>query len=253
MNQQTKGLAWLILAILAGTLWAVGLPFLARLIPWSLEKHAAAYTMDGSISVCTNPSNPQAFVLFKTITQRLFPLYSTDSKLPITIEAIHGDTVNAYAGLGGHIYVYDGLIKQAESADELAGVLAHEIEHVRRRHIMEGILVQLSTVEALELIFSGGAHGGPEIARMFLNLRFNRDQEAEADEGGLKRLKDTHIDSRGYVHFFERLKGLSSTMAILSDHPAHADRAEMARKIKTASPQPILTSAEWAKVQTICH
>jgi beta-barrel assembly-enhancing protease len=252
-TQQLKGLAWFVLTILVGAFLAFGLPYLANLVPWSWEKRASTY-MDGySTNACTNPRDPQAAVLFQKSVRRLYPIEKADASFPVTVEVIRGSTVNAFAGLGGHIYVFDGLLQQAESGDELAGVLAHEIEHVRRRHILQGLLVRLSTSEAFKFVFFDGKSSGPQIANLLLHTRFSREEEAEADAGGLKRLQEAHIDVSGFEHFFERAATMSSIPSILSDHPANDDRLEMTRHYHGGLVTPVVSPEEWKRIKTICQ
>ena len=164
MHQQVKGLLWIVLAIVVGAVCSLGLPYLANLIPWSMEKRVSAYVNDRRLTACNTSLHPEAAVLFEKLVGQLYPIYPTDKKFPITIEVIPGLTVNAFASLGGHKHVYEGLIKQANSAEELAGVLAHEIEHVHHRDILQGLMLRLFTTEALRFILFNGRQVGPEVA-----------------------------------------------------------------------------------------
>jgi predicted Zn-dependent protease len=248
-----KGIIWLLAALLAGGMFALGLPFIARHIPWSVEQRLAMM-VNGSpeIQACDLERHKEAAALLERVVRRVYPLYPADREFPAKVTIIRGDTVNAFAFLGGRIYVYEGLLKQTESAEELAGILAHEIEHVRRRHIVQGVFVRLMTVQAFKVIFTGQGSMDPQLAGMLLNMRFSREQESEADEGGLKRLHDARIDVSGLQHFFERAGNMSSLPTILSDHPASESRAELMKKYRNSSPDPIMSRAEWAQVKTIC-
>lgn len=186
------------------------------------------------------------------VVQRIYPLTDADRAFPLTVTVLKASAVNAYAGFGGHVYVNQGLIRQAASADELAGVLAHEIEHVRRRHIMEGILARLFTVGAWQILFSNGQTQSQAAMRWLLTQRFTREQEREADIGGLERLRDAHVETLGVAHFFERMAAEDSNTAFLSDHPASDDRAALARRYQTPASQPVMAPAEWKAAQQIC-
>ena len=253
-GSKVKGIIWLLAALLAGGAAALGLPFMARSIPWSVEQRLAMMLNGSSeIKACDLDRHREAAALLEKVVRRIYPVYPTDREFPARVTIIHGDTVNAFAFLGGRIYVYEGLLKQAESAEELAGILAHEIEHVRRRHIMQGVFVRLMTLQAVKVIFTGQGSFDPKLAGMLLNMRFSREQETEADEGGLKRLHDARIDVSGFQHFFEREGGASSLPTILSDHPENESRAELIKKYRNGSVVPIMSQAEWAQVKTICQ
>lgn len=253
-GSKIKGFAWLAMALAAGGAVAFGLPFFARHVPWSVEKRLAVL-QDGlpEIKACDRATSTKADALFEKVVRRVYPVYPSDREFPVTVKLIRGESVNAFAMLGGQIFVYQGLLKQTDSPEELAGVIAHEIEHVKRRHVIQGVFVRLMTTGALKLIFSGPGASDPKLASMLLNMRFSREQELEADEGGLRRLRDARIDTSGFQHFFERAKNASSLPAVVSDHPSSDARAQLAANYRTPSAEPIMSRADWTLVKTMCR
>ena len=147
----------------------------------------------------------------------------------------------------------EGLLKNADSAEEVAGVLAHEIEHVKRRHILENVLVRLVTVSGIQMIFAGNASSNAQWLKYFLNMNFTRSQEAQADEGGLRRLQAANIDNQGFRDFFKRMEDPSLTQTFLSDHPASQKRYEMAAKFENVNSKPVMTHDEWLSLKHYCH
>lgn len=247
-----KGLAWLSAGVAIGWLSVVGLPRLARHTPWSVEERLGSLTDAGARPVaCGRAAAPAAVQAAHKVIARLFPRLKGDEQLPVRIEVIPGPDVNAYATLGGRIYVFDGLLQASGSPEELAGVLAHEIEHVRRRHIIQGAAVTLFTAAGLQAVFSGSAATG--LTRTFLTMSFSRDQETEADEGGLARLQAAGVDAGGFEAFFTRASAAASPPAWLSSHPSHAERAALAARHRSYASQPVLTPQEWAALRTICR
>jgi len=121
---------------------------------------------------------------------------------------IHDDTtLNAFAGPGGYIYVYTGLIKFLESEDHFAGVLAHEIAHADRRHVTD----QLTTVYGLSFLLDillGEENPGTvaQIAAGLASLSFSRSKEKEADEYSVIYLCETEWKSNGAGGFFQILR-----------------------------------------------
>lgn len=242
-----KGLMWVAAAVILGVIFALGLSPLAHVIPWSWEKKAGQLFV--SNNVCH--SNPQAQVLLLRVVKRIYPVSADDAVFSVDVRVVKDPAVNAYAGLGGNIAVNSGLLKQAESPEELAGVLAHEIGHVQHRDILEGVIAHLLTARGIDLIF-GGHSSAAQWSQYFLNMNFTRTQEAQADEEGLKRLQASHVDNRAFSDFFERLEKSGSVPVFLSDHPANHARSEMAAKFDNKGAIPIMNREEWLVLKNYC-
>ncbi len=242
-----KGLIWVISACIIGVFFAVGLAPLAHAIPWSLEKKMGSM-ISAPKTECRYSS--QADALLKRLVKRLYPIYPDDDHFSIEVHVADNPDINAYATLGGMITLNSGLLNKAQSPEEIAGVLAHEIEHVHSRHIMEGALVHLFTSEGVYMIFGKTSTAG--FARYLLNMSFTRDQEAQADEGGLRRLQAARVDNQGFKSFFERMEKKGSATTFLSDHPSNKSRMEMTDQYKVKDPQPIMTKDEWEVLRNYC-
>jgi Zn-dependent protease with chaperone function len=149
--------------------------------------------------------------------------------------------VNAFAVPGGHVVVFTGLLREAESAEELAGVLAHETQHVILRHSVHGLIRALGWSATLQILFgsSGPLSGLGEAASQLGNLKFSREQETAADVGGVKLLQRAKIDPHGMIAFFEKLARHENGIALLSTHPMSAERAErLGKEIEAAGAWP---------------
>lgn len=139
-------------------------------------------------------------------------------------------SINAFAVPGGYVVVNTGLIRAADTAEEVAGVLAHEVQHVELRHTLKNMVHSLGLRAALALALgdiSGSALG--DVAATLGELKFSRDLESEADKLGLAALKQAGIAPQGMVTFFSKLqkqeKG-TAPPALLSTHPASEDRMQ---------------------------
>ncbi len=249
-SAKTKGLIWLIAAIGLGVAFALGLSPLAHVIPWSWEKRLS-YALDFGSSRQECRYSPQAHELLQRVVKRIYPLDSEDSAFSIDLQIVKNPVVNAYAVLGGKISINSGLLKQAESPEEVAGVLAHEIGHVQHRHIMEGTIARVLTAEGINIIF-GGHSTAADWTQFFLNMNFTRSQEALADEEGLRRLQKAHVDNQAFKRFFERMEKLGSMPAFLSDHPSNHLRSEMIAKFDNQGITPIMTQDEWTILRASC-
>lgn len=140
--------------------------------------------------------------------------------------------VNAFAMPGGYVVVYTGLIKAAGNAEEVAGVLAHEVQHVELRHSLKNMVYGLGWRAVLSLAMgdlSGGAWAG--MAEQLGGMAYGRDLERQADLGGLKALKQAGIAPHGLLSFFAKLAKQDGNMpTFLSSHPATAERLDNLRK-----------------------
>ena len=117
--------------------------------------------------------------------------------------------INAFALPGGQIVLHDALVLRADSAEELLGVLAHEISHVTERHGTRNLIASAGialTVQAL-LGDAGGLLSTIATAAPFLlSQKYSREFETEADERGRALLARASIDPRGMLRFFEKMK-----------------------------------------------
>ncbi|MBI5438044.1 MAG: M48 family metallopeptidase [Nitrosomonadales bacterium] len=163
-------------------------------------------------------------------------------------------SVNAFAMPAGFIVVHRGLIEKAASAEEVAGVLAHEIEHAEQRHSLRGMAQELGFT-AVWVAVTGDIGGGiaGEWLKGLAGMQFSCEQEASADAGGYARLLAAKIDPRGMASFFETLSkqqgDLPGAMSLLSTHPASAERAAAIRaQLQTAPVFPPLTY-DWAAIR----
>ncbi len=161
--------------------------------------------------------------------------------------------VNAFAIPGGFVVVNSGLIAAADSAEEVAGVLAHEVQHVERRHSLKA-LVQAMGLQTLIQLVLGDVAGemGAGIVAQLGTLKFGRDHESEADRLGLAALQRAGIDGHGMLRFFEKLaRQDGSTLTFLSTHPATADRLEALQRALEAADTHRVESLpiDWASIR----
>ncbi len=133
-------------------------------------------------------------------------------------------TVNAYAMPGGYIVMHSGLLQLAASADEVAGVLAHEVAHVEKRHSLTAIARQLGLTAVLSLAF-GDLGSIASAAGDLLSLKFSRDHEREADSVGLNRLVVAGMQPTAMATFFRKMAAQDKiNLGFLSTHPSSEER-----------------------------
>jgi beta-barrel assembly-enhancing protease len=116
--------------------------------------------------------------------------------------------VNALALPGGAMLISQGLLNEAESPEELAGVIAHEIQHVLLRHSTRGIICNL-TQSMLLALFVGDVNATMEkvvnLVSTLETLGLSREMEVEADRKGMELILAANIDPRGMIRIFEKL------------------------------------------------
>lgn len=164
--------------------------------------------------------------------------------------------VNAFAAPGGVVVVFSGLLKTAESAEELAGVLAHETAHVELRHSLKAGIKKLGLRALLSLALGDFASTlAGELMADLSELEFSRDAETEADSNGLERLVKAGLRPEGMPVFFERLMQREAGVALpklLSTHPPSEERKRRLQTAIAALPPFEVKALEvdWARVQS---
>lgn len=114
-------------------------------------------------------------------------------------------TVNAFAIPGGIIVVNSGLLKKADSPNELAAVLAHEVQHVEQKHALKNMM-NSAGIAAIVLVVLGDANAVVMLMAHQVSAQyFNRQIESDADLKGLQLLHKKNIDSAGMVSFFKKM------------------------------------------------
>lgn len=133
------------------------------------------------------------------------------------------DDVNAIALPGGNIVVYSGLLKQVESENELAMVLAHELGHFAHRDHLRGLGRGLGLAVATGLLFGGDSQASSLVSKALLTFQaqYSQGQEAVADQFGLDLLARRYGHAGGATTFFVRLAGRSGGRIpyLLASHP----------------------------------
>lgn len=191
-------------------------------------------------------------------------LIATVPRSPYTFRVIvvNRPEVNALAVPGGHIVLFRGLVERTRTPEELAGVLAHEIQHVLLHHSTRALIQHASTgllIAALTGDMTGPLAYGLQSARVLGQLQYSRRAEAEADSAGMKMLLAARIDPRGMTDFLTGLltaeRAPRTVLKYLATHPSTSDRIEQLKRIAagmSTPPLPLLPDPDWHEVQAIC-
>ena len=160
------------------------------------------------------------------------------------------ESVNAFAMPGGIIVVHTGLLRQAADPGELAGVLAHEVQHVEQRHSLRQMISSLGWGALVGVTIGDISAVAAMLAHQAGTLYFSRDMEEEADRLGLLALRRAQIRPDGMLRFFQKLddKDQAKVPGWISSHPQTAARAQQIRSLIAATPCPAcrpLSSSHW--------
>jgi len=178
--------------------------------------------------VFENVIKKQTLIDNDTITENLDKILAhlspniESKKYKYKLTVVDADMINAFALPGGRIVVYRGLIEKLSSAEELASVIAHEIGHIEKRHVVKKLLTALS----LNILLSGDASVMGEIGNEVTNLSFSRGFEEEADNFAIDLLERSGTDPINLAKLFKVFLNEQefSPPEFLSSHPDTEER-----------------------------
>jgi Zn-dependent protease with chaperone function len=259
-----------IATLLGGAIW--GVPLLADRIavhlPVALEMRLGAAvdtqvrqildtSTGGRPFECGAGDSPRASAA-RAALAKLVGTLEAAAQLPLPLRArvVRRRDVNAITLPGGRIYVFDGLLTKANSVDEVAGVLGHEIGHVAHRDGTKSV-VEAAGLSLLFGMLLGDFTGGGAViiaARTALQTAYSRTAEAAADEFGATLMYKVGGDPQALGAILLRISGNASVAPhFLLDHPEAQERADAIAKISRPSPtRALLTPPEWEALKSIC-
>jgi Zn-dependent protease with chaperone function len=230
---------------------------LTPLIPYAVEKRIGEVAdkqvkviFDGK--VCEEPRGRAAFVkLVDTLRQ------AGEVDATAEAEVISNEIANAIALPGGKIYVFEGLLAKANNVDELAGVIAHELGHVKNRDGLRNLIYNGGTSFLIGLLF-GDVTGSSAIifaSREMFQASHSRDAERNADKTTIEVMRKLGRSPKPMGEFLLRVTGKEKGkgLALISSHPLSEDRlARMSEQDAPPSAPELLTADEWKSLKAIC-
>ena len=163
----------------------------------------------------------------------------SNSEFEYSFKVIDGPEINAFALPGGYIYVFTGLRKVAQTDDELAAVLAHEITHAEEHHFAKQY--KKSTRRGIGLTVLSAVVGLPNVAQQVLGImdfamtqKYSRTQELQSDEAGMQRMARAGFNPQGMVTLLDKLSKERERGNTLDkwfgSHPDSKKRIEAAKR-----------------------
>ncbi|MFC3694046.1 M48 family metallopeptidase [Chenggangzhangella methanolivorans] len=292
-----KVVLWSLAAMVSVSLFTFyGVPALADrvapLLPWSVDRHmgdiadrqirAVFPTDPGGFECGASSEERPGREALDRLTKRLSDAAALP--VPIKVTVVRSDFVNALALPGGGVYLFRGLLDNARSADEIAGVLAHEIGHVAHRDGARRAL-QAGGASLLFGFILGDVVGGTAaitIARVLSEAHYSRAAETNADDYAADLMKKIGADPRPLGEFLSRLtEGASepeadqdkagktddagekptetekrkerSLQSWISSHPESEERRRRVDAVAGDGPfSPVVDGADFLAIQRIC-
>jgi beta-barrel assembly-enhancing protease len=245
-------LAVLCAAVVAGVYVSVpyAIALAARLVPRAVEQRLGRVV---AASLAPPEKHVDLDALARPVLDRVFAAAGPEWTYNVTW--LRTREVNALAAPGGQLVVYCGLVRELQSAEEFAAILAHEVTHVTERHSIRNLLRTMGVRMALSLF--GGADVLLDTAAMLGTLHYMRADEESADLLGQRLLVRAELDPEAMARAFSRLEHDGVAIpAWLSSHPATTARkeraAEFARKHADSRRTPLMSDADWSTLQSAC-
>ena len=192
-----------------------------------------AEEIESQYEVSTNPAD---ISLIEGIGQKIVAANGLDV-WPYSFKVLENRQVNAISLPGGPIYIFRGLLDLTEGdEDELACIIAHEMGHIERRHIAKMYTQGIFTDLILIFGTQGALQNAAQIVRIFLDMRFSRDDEYESDSIAIRFTYKAGYDPNGLIRFFRKLQRLEKQgkgdilTNNLRTHPLTTARIERAEK-----------------------
>jgi Zn-dependent protease with chaperone function len=221
---------------LIGALYFVALPAMAGMMASRVSVEFERELGDGVIdqllegeTVCDDPTLTRSVDAIVARLRSGLP----DERYDFRVTIVDDTLVNALAVPGGAMVVFRGLMRNSDSPEELAGVLAHEMQHVQLRHGTRALLRQLP-------LLMGGGSDAAAVLGVLGALSYARADEEEADAEGMRLIMSARVDPRGMISFFDKLEQTagpgSQVLTYLSTHPATEERRSVLAAMAEASP-----------------
>lgn len=175
---------------------------------------------------------------------------------PVSITVVTSNDVNAFAIPGGHIIVYDAILDQMKTPEELAALLGHEASHIALRHSLRTIFRTMARQMFLSILIGDHSNMATAVvnnADALKGLQYSRQLETEADDNGLQLMEKSGIDPQGMMRLMRMLQkesGGGEPAAFLSTHPVFKDRIQHIEKQLQQLP-PVTTTND--RLRTIFH
>jgi len=198
---------------------------LTSYIPFSVEKEIPLPEFEIGTTAGPLPEYLQS------LTDRIVEAQSLPDEMKITVHYVDDGTVNAFATLAGHVFLFRGLLEKLQNENALVMLIAHEVAHVKHRHPIKSLGRGLIAGLALSVI---STTAGDAVISNFLGeagyltiLKYSREMESESDETAIKTLQSIYGHLAGAEDLFKAFQDETEGLEppeFFSTHPLTDDR-----------------------------
>jgi predicted Zn-dependent protease len=218
----------IVFVVLASFLLSFGGSWLAGKIPFSAEnKIASLYNITQHTD---NKTHPEIAQYLQILADKISKAQNLAPEMKITAHYMDDDTVNAFATLGGNLFIYRGLLEKLPSENSLVALLGHEIAHVKYRHPIKSLGRGVAVSIAMTTVMGSTDSQVLGDAGMLTILKFSRDMEKQSDEEAMKTLQTLYGHLNGGAKLFEIFSEMRIEMdsaepsEFFSTHPLDENR-----------------------------
>ncbi len=191
----------IVLVIIISITLSMGGSWLAGKIPYSAEAKVASLY---DVSTHTNNKDHQKLVAYlQKLANKIAIAQSLPTNIQIKIHYFNDETMNAFATLGGNVFMYRGLLKRMPNENTLVTLLGHEIAHVKHRHPIKSLGGGIAVAIAMTTISSSTDSQILGNAGLLSTLHFSREMESESDQEAMLTLHKIYGHLNGGAQLFE--------------------------------------------------
>lgn len=170
----------------------------------------------------------------------------------LKLHVVDKDMVNAFTLPDDHLVVLTGLVNETQNEAELLGVIAHEVAHVEKNHVMKKLVKEIGLSVLISMTNGGSGEAIRQALQMITSSAYDRDLEREADLTAVDYLIKAEVDPEPFANMLYRLseneEHIPRQLFWISTHPNSKERAEAIIayiKGKTVTRKPVLSSQQW--------
>jgi len=209
-----------LVAVLALSAWLLGIGggYLASKIPYSQEKKLAELYSEEA------PPRTELLDYLQGLADKVSRAMQLSPEMKITVHYIDEEIENAFATIGGNIFLYKGLIEKLPNENALVMLIAHEIAHVRHRDPIVSVGQGAAISTGMMLLLGSTDTGILGSTGLLTQMQFSRDMESRSDETGLTAVEKIYGHVNGALDLYKVLDAISESNPVeppqfFSTHP----------------------------------
>jgi len=204
--------------------------WLAGKIPFSAEvKIASLYDLS---QLTDSQEHPELTQYLQDLANKISKAQNLPEEMKITVHYMDSDTVNAFATIGGNLFIYRGLLEMVDNENTLVTLLGHEIGHVKYRHPIKSLGRGVAVAIAMSTITGSTDSQILGDAGLLTVLQFSRKMELQADEEAMHTLQNLYGHIQGGADLFKLFQEMRNETEtdepaeIFSTHPLDQHRID---------------------------